>query len=477
MFESFRAKFRQRRQEHHRLFLEELEGRCLLSHQITATGGITAAPDGSIWFLEQDRLGRVDPNSGVIQEYAIGTPMNAGGPITAGSDGSIWFLSDNQVVRFDPGTDAMNKFSVSGTLMGLSMAVAPDGDVWVGERQQRTSWDLVRIHPETGMVQEYAMGGAAMGTVIGENMIAIAGDGSVWASSGWTPVGWVNLDVLNPATGGIQQYSGGFPLTGIQKLSNGQMVLVQGSQQFGGLDGSDWNVPSSELLKQYKIVDSLNQKYPERGFVVNGPYWEDSSGNLWCTAPSWNLANAGFDMQSICEVNPTTGEATYFHAPGWVTSMTPDSTGNIWYTTPSFVGRLNTATGKSETFGLAVDVPASSSNNPPAEGGQTINATAGIDFTTAVATFTPQTPIPISGAAYQATIDWGDGSTSTLILSLTENGTYDVTAGHKYQSAGNYSIKVTIGNYNPSNPLGDNPVTVFSTANVDPFESIFMPMA
>jgi type IV secretory pathway VirB4 component len=44
-----------------------------------------------------------------------------------------------------------------------------------------------------------------------------------------------------------------------------------------------------------------------------------------------------------------------------------------------------------------------------------------------------------------------------------------VIAGHTYQAAGTYSIKVTIGNYNPANPLGDNVVTVFSTANVDPF--------
>jgi hypothetical protein len=43
------------------------------------------------------------------------------------------------------------------------------------------------------------------------------------------------------------------------------------------------------------------------------------------------------------------------------------------------------------------------------------------------------------------------------------------TAGHTYQSPRTYSIKVAIGNYNPANPLGDNLVTVFSTANVDPF--------
>jgi len=41
--------------------------------------------------------------------------------------------------------------------------------------------------------------------------------------------------------------------------------------------------------------------------------------------------------------------------------------------------------------------------------------------------------------------------------------------GKQIQTAGTYSIKVTIGNYNPANPLGDDAVTVFSTANVDPF--------
>ena len=89
---------------------------------------------------------------------------------------------------------------------------------------------------------------------------------------------------------------------------------------------------------------------------------------------------------------------------------------------------------------------------------------------TAVAAFTPQTPIASPGQAYQATIDWGDGSSSSVVLTVTDNATYDVTAGHTYQTGGTYSIKVTIGNYNPANPLGDDAVTVFSTANVQVFD-------
>src|SRR5207249_971501 len=95
------------------LFLEELEGRCLLSHAIMPSIGVTTGPDGYIWFLEPDRLGRVDPTTGVIQEFAVGIQPTIYGPqinsagnigpwIAEGADGNIWFLSDGQVVRFNP---------------------------------------------------------------------------------------------------------------------------------------------------------------------------------------------------------------------------------------------------------------------------------------------------------------------------------------------------------------------------------------
>jgi hypothetical protein len=92
-----------------------------------------------------------------------------------------------------------------------------------------------------------------------------------------------------------------------------------------------------------------------------------------------------------------------------------------------------------------------------------------LDIVSAVASFTPQVPIASPGSAYQATVDWGDGTTSSIVLTLTASGTYDVVASHAYQSAGTYSIKMTIGNFDPASPLGDNPITVFSTASVDPF--------
>ena len=121
MFETFRTKYRatkKTKKSNLRLQLEELEGRCLLSSAFGPLGGITTGPDGCIWFLEKDRLGRIDPHSGLIQEFAQGIntgnyPSAAGSSIAEAPDGSIWFLSNHQVTRFTPSTNALDTFNLS----------------------------------------------------------------------------------------------------------------------------------------------------------------------------------------------------------------------------------------------------------------------------------------------------------------------------------------------------------------------------
>jgi hypothetical protein len=171
----------------------------------------------------------------------------------------------------------------------------------------------------------------------------------------------------------------------------------------------------------------------------------------------------------------------FLQLPGSPIQLTPGPDGNIWYTyiggystdgTPlDYVGSLNPSTGATESFSPATQsqAPPSSAGNTPPATGTTLSSIAGLDIVSAVASFTPKVPIASPGSAYQATVDWGDGTTSSIVLTLTASGTYDVVASHAYQSAGTYNIKVTIGNFDPANPLGDNPITVFSTANVDPF--------
>src|SRR6516162_9669666 len=143
MFENFRPKHHAgkiRKKAGVRLGVEELEGRCLLSGGFGPLGGITTGPDAKIWFLEKDRLGRIDPTTGLIQEFAQGTNVSvdyAGrSPIAEAPDGSIWFLSNHQLTRFTPSTNALKSFNLSSEIFPYdSIGIGADGMVWVLEEQ------------------------------------------------------------------------------------------------------------------------------------------------------------------------------------------------------------------------------------------------------------------------------------------------------------------------------------------------------
>ena len=69
--------------------------------------GITAGPDGNLWFTEEggNRIGRITP-SGVVTEFSAGITANAQLEfITPGPDGNLWFTeqSGNRIGRITTG--------------------------------------------------------------------------------------------------------------------------------------------------------------------------------------------------------------------------------------------------------------------------------------------------------------------------------------------------------------------------------------
>jgi hypothetical protein len=59
--------------------------------------GITAGPDGNVWFTEsnRNRVGRITP-AGIATEFATDITANSGPlNITAGPDGNVWFTESN----------------------------------------------------------------------------------------------------------------------------------------------------------------------------------------------------------------------------------------------------------------------------------------------------------------------------------------------------------------------------------------------
>ncbi len=78
-------------------------------------GGITAGPDGNLWFTEEgtiqngkfiggNQIGRITP-SGIITEFALPTANSGPTGITAGPDGNLWFteFNGNKIGWISPG--------------------------------------------------------------------------------------------------------------------------------------------------------------------------------------------------------------------------------------------------------------------------------------------------------------------------------------------------------------------------------------
>jgi hypothetical protein len=97
-----------------------------------------------------------------------------------------------------------------------------------------------------------------------------------------------------------------------------------------------------------------------------------------------------------------------------------------------------------------------------ATGGFTFNATEGLaSAPQTVATFTDPDSTATAGE-YSATIDWGDGNSSTGAITGSTGGPFTVTGSHTYAEEGGYDVKVTITDVDNA----VNTATVHSAAKV-----------
>jgi streptogramin lyase len=91
--------------------------------------------------------------------------------------------------------------------------------------------------------------------------------------------------------------------------------------------------------------------------------------------------------------------------------------------------------------------------------GRPLAVTAGAPFTALVASFTDAGPTR-QAADYTATIDWGDGTTSSGTIHWDGQGAYLVEGTHEYAAAGNFSIQIAIGGPGGKSAHASAPVVV-----------------
>src|SRR5262249_42357768 len=98
----------------------------LVLQGITRPRGITAGPDGALWFCNDDAIGRMTID-GDVTMYQTSSAMSPSGSITVGSDGALWFPS---------GPDAIVRMTTDGTATRYSFVVPVDNEttqVFLGE--------------------------------------------------------------------------------------------------------------------------------------------------------------------------------------------------------------------------------------------------------------------------------------------------------------------------------------------------------
>ena len=73
-----------------------------------------ATRDGAIWWTGQlvNKLGRLDPKTGVMKEFTLKSPHTGPHGLTEDRDGNIWFTGNNQglIGKLDPKTGAVTEY-------------------------------------------------------------------------------------------------------------------------------------------------------------------------------------------------------------------------------------------------------------------------------------------------------------------------------------------------------------------------------
>src|SRR6266571_3643622 len=98
-------------------------------HPTATPNGITAGPDGNLWFTESDKIGRITPG-GTITVFALPTANSQPFGIAAGPDGNLWFTESDKIGRITPGGTITEFPMPTARSRPEGITAGPDGNLW-----------------------------------------------------------------------------------------------------------------------------------------------------------------------------------------------------------------------------------------------------------------------------------------------------------------------------------------------------------
>ncbi len=367
--------------------------------------GITAGPDGNLWFTGWDdgTIGRITP-SGVVTEFP--TPnANTAYPfaITTGSDGNLWFTESgvNEIGRITP-SGVVTEFPVpTGGSDPTGITTGPDGNVWFTEELGNK---IGRITP-SGVITEFPVPTAGSQPF----WITAGPDGNLWFTEEnanqigrITPSGVITEFNIPSVGGNIGPY-GAEPIA----ITTGPDGDLWFTEYYGGFVGR--LDPTEGVVNQFALPSS----FPEPWAITTGP-----DGNLWLTSDQYKyvaqMSTAGAFNEFL--LSPRGGQDD---------DITAGPDGNVWFACGGDIGRANLS-------GAAPD--ATSTTLTETGGGSAAGFPVAFSGTVTDTTQSPNVPVT-SGSV--SLYDNGS-STSFATASVTSAGTF--TASSTYTSAGSHSV-------------------------------------
>jgi uncharacterized protein (TIGR03437 family) len=280
----------------------------------SSPAGITAGPDGNLWFTESDsnRIATIT-TSGAITEFAVSTPNAQPWDITVGPDGNLWFteISANQIGRITT-SGVITEYPIpTPPTPGIPprpnhITSGPDGNLWFTEPN---AGKIGTITP-TGLITEYRAG------VTYPTGITAGPDGNLWFTGG------ADIGQISPS-GGVTLFP---PVIGIRVDYLGLNAIVKGSDgnlwATGG--GIVWRINTGGMASSYFLPADFAP--PVAALAVG------ADGNLWFTSASnqiGRLTAAGvFTEYSIPSPAPSMPPSP----PGLADGIASGPDGNIWLT-------------------------------------------------------------------------------------------------------------------------------------------------
>jgi virginiamycin B lyase len=152
--------------------------------------GITAGPDGALWFTEAgaDGIGRITTD-GTLREFHLPRPAGLPGTITVGPDGALWFTNASGVGRITT-SGAVTAYPTPSLAVGIT--AGPDGALWFTEYY---AGKIGRMTTDGVVTAEYDVPLSACTQVFTTpNQIAAGPDGALWFTSENCAIGRIATD-------------------------------------------------------------------------------------------------------------------------------------------------------------------------------------------------------------------------------------------------------------------------------------------